>query len=520
MEAPFLSVKNINKSFAGVHALKNINLDIAPGEIHCLAGENGSGKSTLIKVISGVHTPESGTIDIAGHTWNSLTPLEAIDAGIQVIYQDFSVFPNLTVMENLALTTEVAAGHRWVNWKRFRRIAEEAVAKIGFAVDLDATVADLSVADKQLVAICRALMSDAKLIIMDEPTTALTKREVASLFKIILDLQARGIAILFVSHKLEEVFEISERFTILRSGEKVITCHRDELDRHKFAQYMTGRDFEEVRFQADASTMTTDPVLSVKNLSVTNAFTDVSFDLHAGEILGITGLLGSGRTELALALFGAIRADSGTITVKGTDVTLRRITDAIDAGIAYVPEDRLTEGLFLSRSIGENIVISQMSDFTRTLGVMDRQRIDEAQKRWVKELDVATPDPDNAVNTLSGGNQQKVVLAKWLATGPDVLILNGPTVGVDIGSKFTIHSILRNLAAEGMAIIIISDDIAEVLTNCSSVWIMRGGKLRESVDPATTTEKELAELMARDTAEIDAGERERPQAAPETKGVA
>ena len=241
MESPLISVKNVSKTFAGVHALKNIDLDIAPGEIHCLAGENGSGKSTLIKVISGVHEADSGVIEIDGRTWTKLTPLDAIGAGIQVIYQDFSVFPNLTVMENLALTTEVAAGRKLVNWKRFRAIAEEAVAKIGFAVDLDAKVGDLSVADKQLVAICRALMSDAKLIVMDEPTTALTKHEVDALFSIISELKARGIAILFVSHKLEEVFEISERFTILRSGEKVITCDRDELDLYKFAKYMTGK---------------------------------------------------------------------------------------------------------------------------------------------------------------------------------------------------------------------------------------------------------------------------------------
>lgn len=498
MQAPFISVKNISKSFAGVHALDSIDLDIGPGEIHCLAGENGSGKSTLIKVISGVHAPDSGTIDIGGKSWTKMTPLEAIDAGVQVIYQDFSVFPNLSVMENLALTTEVAAGRRLVDWKRFRAIAEEAIDKIGFRVDLDAKVADLSVADKQLVAICRALMSDAKLIIMDEPTTALTKREVDALFSIILDLKARGIAILFVSHKLEEVFEISERFTILRSGKKVITCDAKDLDRHKFATYMTGRDFDETRFEAEE--VGDEPVLDVSGLSANGAFADVSFSLKGGEILGITGLLGSGRTELALSLFGLAPIDAGTIRVKGKEVRLSNVHDAIDAGIAYVPEDRLTEGLFLSRSIGENIIISEMSDFAGALGRLDKKRIDVEQKRWVRDLEVATPDPDNAVSTLSGGNQQKVVLAKWLATKPDVLILNGPTVGVDIGSKYTIHSILQRLARDGMAIVIISDDIAEVLTNCSSVHIMRGGRLSEPIDPATTSEKELGELMAIDTA--------------------
>lgn len=499
MESPLISVKNVSKTFAGVKALNNIDLEIAPGEIHCLAGENGSGKSTLIKVISGVHQPDSGTIEINGRTWTKMTPLEAIGAGVQVIYQDFSVFPNLTVMENLALTTEVAAGRKLVNWKRFRKIAEEAVAKIGFTVDLDAKVGELSVADKQLVAICRALMSDAKLIVMDEPTTALTKHEVDALFSIISDLKARGIAILFVSHKLEEVFEISERFTILRSGEKVITCERDELDRHKFAKYMTGKEFTETRFEADA--LTEEVVLEVKNLCAAGAFEDVSFSLKGGEILGITGLLGSGRTELALALFGSLPTTSGTISVKGRNVTLSSVQDAIKAGIALVPEDRLTEGLFLTRSIGENIVISELDSFAGALGVLDKKKIEKEEIRWVQELEVATPNHENAVNTLSGGNQQKVVLAKWLATKPDVLILNGPTVGVDIGSKYTIHSILQRLAAQGMAIVIISDDIAEVLTNCSSVLIMRAGRICESIDPATTSEAELGELVSRDTAQ-------------------
>lgn len=497
MVTPLLSVRHVSKSFKGVHALKDINLEIAPGEIHCLAGENGSGKSTLIKVISGVYQPDEGEITIGGRTWTTLTPLEAIDAGVQVIYQDFAVFPNLTVMENLALNTEVAQGRKLVNWKRFRTIATEAATKIGFKVDLDALVGDLSVADKQLVAICRALMSDAKLIIMDEPTTALTKREVAALFDIILELKRRGIAILFVSHKLEEVFEISERFTIIRNGEKVITCPSAELDRTSFARHMTGREFKDTRFEVDR--LSDSPVLEVQGLRMEGAFEDVSFDLRGGEILGITGLLGSGRTELALALFGALRTDGGTIRVKGTQVRLNTIRDAIAAGIAYVPEDRLTEGLFLERSIGDNIVIAEMDSFAGLLGRLDKRALAEEQRKWVADLSVATPDPANAVNTLSGGNQQKVVLAKWLATKPDVLILNGPTVGVDIGSKYTINSILQDLARDGMAVIVISDDIAEVLTNCNRVLIMRAGRLDASVDPATTSEKELAEIMAADT---------------------
>ena len=494
MDTPVLAVRHVSKSFAGVRALVDIDLEIAPGEIHCLAGENGSGKSTLIKVISGVHAPDDGSVSIAGCEHTHLTPADAIAVGVRVIYQDFSIFPNLSVMENIALGSEVAAGRRLVNRSRMREVAREAVAKIGFQVDLDELVGNLSVADKQLVAISRALMGDAKLIIMDEPTTALTKKEVRALFDIVADLQSRGIAILFVSHKLEEVFEIAQRFTILRSGHKVITCPKEELDRASFARHMTGRDFDEERYQP--GDITEAPILQV----VAGAFADATLSVRPGEILGITGLLGSGRTELAMSLFGMLPLDSGRIRVKGQDVTLRGVRDAIAAGIAYVPEDRLTEGLFLSRSIGENITISEMESFTKALGFIDKKAIRDEEKKWVKRLDVVTPDPANAVNTLSGGNQQKVVLAKWLATKPSVLILNGPTVGVDIGSKFTIHSILRELAAQGMAVIIISDDIAEVLTNCSTIAIMRAGHLSDPINPDTLTEAELTRLLSEDQA--------------------
>ena len=494
MDTPVLAVRHVSKSLAGVRALVDIDLEIAPGEIHCLAGENGSGKSTLIKVISGVHTPEEGSVAIAGREYTHLTPSAAIDAGVRVIYQDFSIFPNLSVMENIALGSEVAAGRRLVNRSRMREVAREAVAKIGFQVDLDELVGNLSVADKQLVAISRALMGDAKLIIMDEPTTALTKKEVRALFDIVADLQSRGIAILFVSHKLEEVFEIAQRFTVLRSGRKVITCPKEDLNRASFARHMTGRDFDEAPYRTGL--IDADPVLEVREATVAGAFENASLSVRPGEILGITGLLGSGRTELAMSLFGMIPLDAGTVTVSGQQVSLRGVRDAIKAGIAYVPEDRLTEGLFLSRSIGDNITIAEMDAFTHYLGFIDKEAIRAEERRWVERLGVLTPDPDNAVNTLSGGNQQKVVLAKWLATNPSVLILNGPTVGVDIGSKFTIHSILRELDAQGMAIIIISDDIAEVLTNCSTIAIMRAGHLSEPMSPDALTEAELTRLLS------------------------
>lgn len=490
-----IAVRGVSKAFAGVQALDDISLEIAPGEIHCLAGENGSGKSTLIKVISGVHPQDSGVVELGGTEFTHLNPRTAIAHGVQVIYQDFSVFPNLTVMENLALPAELSERRSFVNWRRMRRVATEALAKIDVDIDLDATVGTLSVAQKQLIAIARALMSDARLIIMDEPTTALTKREVDALFAIILDLKARGIATLFVSHKLEEVFEISEKFTIIRNGKHIITCLPEELDQKKFSYYMTGREFDDTRFAPEADSAA--PILEVSGLSAQGAFADVDLSLRPGEILGITGLLGSGRTELALSLFGALKVDSGDIRVDGKTVALNGVRDAIAQGIGYVPEDRLTEGLFLEQSIASNIIISEIDSFVAS-GILDQKKANAEAQRWVDRLRIATPDAQNAVSTLSGGNQQRIVLAKWLATKPRVLILNGPTVGVDIGSKHDIHAVLRELAASGLAVIIISDDIPEVLQNCSRVLVMTAGRIIREIDPETTSAADLASLMSED----------------------
>ena len=493
MAQPLLRAVDICKSFSGVQALKHVSLEIQPGEIHCLAGENGCGKSTLIKVISGVYQQDSGYIEFAGKRFGKITPRDAIASGIQVIYQDFSIFPNLTVMENLAFNTELADGHKFVNRKRMRKIAEEAIAKINFDVELDRLVGTLSVAEKQMVAISRALMFNARLIIMDEPTTALTRKEVQALFKIILHLKEQGIAILFVSHKLNEVFEISERFTIFRSGELVVTGNTRDLDDRKFSYYMTGREFEDKLFTPQ--NLSEKPVLEARGLGLSGFFEDVSFALRKGEILGITGLLDSGRTELALSLFGIRPADAGTLLKDGAEVQLKSPQDAIRARIGYVPEDRLSEGLFLPRSIADNVVISEIDRLASGVGVLDRNKRRAEIDRWVKEMAIATPDPNNACSTLSGGNQQRIVLAKWLACNPDVLVLNGPTVGVDIGSKHDIHAILQRLANEGMAIIIISDDLPEVLENCSRLLVLKAGRVVKELLPAETNEQEVLSCM-------------------------
>ncbi|MGA2545930.1 MAG: sugar ABC transporter ATP-binding protein [Rectinemataceae bacterium] len=492
MAALVLKAEGIAKSFGGVQALKGVSLEIGVAEIHCLAGENGSGKSTLIKVISGVHEPDAGSIELGGRHFLRLSPMEAIDQGVQVIYQDFSVFPNLTVMENLALNMELMNNRKTMNYRRARSIASHAISQIGFEVDLDERVENLSVADRQLIAIGRALLQDSKLIIMDEPTSALTKKEVKALFAVIKSLQSRGISILFVSHKLDEVFEISERYTILRNGENVAAGSTKGLDRKTFAFHMTGREFIDESYRPKLTGAK--PVLSVRGLTLRGCYADISFDLAGGEILGITGLLGSGRTELVETLFGISRPDSGRIEIDGRAVRIKSVKTAIRNGIGYVPSDRLTEGLFQPQTIERNTVIAVLDRLSSRLGFLRRKEVAETMRKWIAELSIATRDPSLAVRTLSGGNQQKVVLARWLASDLSVLILNGPTMGVDIGSKYDIHALMRKLAGEGLAIVIVSDDLPEVLACASRILVMRDGAFIQELDPATTTEARLGEL--------------------------
>lgn len=476
MSENILCVKNIKKSFGGVRALKGVDLTIKKGEAHCLAGENGCGKSTIIKVISGFYKPDEGSIEIDGKQYDNLSTSDAISAGIQVIYQDFSIFPNLTVMENLAFNQVLAENKKIVRKTEYRSIAKEAIKKINFNVDLDARVETLSVADKQLIAISRALFHNAKLIIMDEPTTALTKKEVGRLFRIIEELKKEGITILFVSHKIDEVFEISDRITILRNGENVYESSIKDTTEEKFTYYMTGREIDTTDTKEEKDFSKSEKVLEVRNLSA-RGFKNISFDLHSGEILGIAGQLGSGRTELSLALFGMIKPSNGSISVSGEMVTLNSVKDAQNKGIALVPEDRLTEGLFLQQAIYKNISVTSLKEISGKFGVVNECREKDLSNHWVEEIGVATSDQALPVQTLSGGNQQKVVLARWISTNPKILILNGPTVGVDIGAKFDIHKLLRNLAMEGMAVLIVSDDMAEVTALCDRVLIMKSGDM-------------------------------------------
>ncbi|MBE7212229.1 MAG: sugar ABC transporter ATP-binding protein, partial [Gluconacetobacter diazotrophicus] len=428
---PLVELRGVSKHFAGVQALRGVSLAIRPGEIHCLAGENGSGKSTLIKVISGVNRVDGGAVLVDGVEEPALDPRRAIALGIQVIYQDFSLFPNLSVAENLSVGAELRERRRIVSWRRMRAHAADAVRRLGVALDLDATVDSLPTAGRQLVAIARALMAEPRLLIMDEPTTALTGREVEQLFGVVREIQARGIAVLFVSHKMREMLDISERLTVLRSGQVVAEGPIARFDEGAITRAMTGAELVDTAYTGPPPGAA--PLLSVSRLFVPGELDDVSFELAPGEILGIAGLLGSGRTELALALFGMRPRRTGEIRLSGQLLPpAGGVEHAMAAGIAYVPEDRLTEGLFLPETIDRNIVASSLPTLSR-FGLLRRREADAAASDTIRAMAVATPTGDRPVSQLSGGNQQRVLIGRWLLRRPRLLILNGPTVGVDVG---------------------------------------------------------------------------------------
>jgi simple sugar transport system ATP-binding protein len=492
---PVLQVRDVVKTYGGVQALRGVSFDLRAGEVHCLAGENGCGKSTLIKIISGAEAPDSGEIVVDGVAHAAMDPTAAIRAGIQVIYQDFSLFPNLTAAENIVLTSAVANRRRTYSRRASRPTAEAIVEELELDLDLDADVERLSVADKQLTAICRALVADARVIIMDEPTTALTHTEVRRLFALVERLRSRGVALVFVSHKLEEVLAVSQRVTILRSGQLVLTSEASRLDRRTITRHMTGRDLDDSRavtdLPADAPV-----VLEVEGLGLQGGFEDVSFSLRRGEVLGLTGLLGSGRTEIAESLFGVLPADRGTVAVDGSPVQLRSIRDAIAAGIGYVPEDRLSQGLFLDKSIADNMIAGSLDAHRNRWGLIAPTRVRATIDALFSRLRIKARDVDAPVRSLSGGNAQRVVLARWLATRPKVLMLNGPTVGVDVGSKHDILDMLRDEAARGMAVVVISDDAPELVACCHRVLVVRGGRVVDTLTGDAVTVPGIIERMS------------------------
>lgn len=489
MTTPVLIATGISKRFGGVCALDNVDIRVFPGEVLCLAGANGSGKSTLIKVISGVEKPDAGNITIGKTTLEKLNPRQGAQLGVEVIFQDFSLLPNLTVAENIAISDYVTSRSMFVNQGKVRRLAQQAIAKVGIQLPLQAKVEDLSVADRQLTAICRALAHDATVLFMDEPTTALTRREVEKLFAVVDKLKRAGVGIVFVSHKLEEVLHISDRITVLRNG--AVTADGDvaDFDRATLIAAMIGRDLAQM-VPTDAS-QEAEPLLRVRELGRVGVFRNVSFDLRPCEILGITGLLGSGRSEIAEALFGSLPATSGTIEIDGQPVSIRSTHAAIKAGIGYVPEDRLTQGIFLDLSIAANVTAGSLERLVGRLHLLRKRLSRDMVRRWTGELGIRMSSPQASAKSLSGGNQQRVVLAKWLAREPKILILNSPTVGVDIGSKTDILEFLKAKAAAGVGIVVISDDVPELVGICHRVLVVRDGTIVDELTGRRLTEDDI-----------------------------
>ncbi|HVY98360.1 MAG TPA: sugar ABC transporter ATP-binding protein [Dongiaceae bacterium] len=489
----FLALSGIGKRFGGTVALDAIDWSVAPGEVHCLIGENGSGKSTLIKILAGVHAPDpGGTIAIDGAAHERLTPAQAKALGIQVIFQDLSLFPNLTVLENIAIDLELGAALKSPPRRAMRTAAKAALAQLDADLPLDARVGALPVAQRQIVAICRGLAAKARILFMDEPTASLTRHEVDLLFASVRRLKQLGIAVVFVSHRLEEVAEIAERVTVLRDGRKVGTFAAAEVDDHRLAELMTGSRIEHrVRARAVAAP----PALDVRNATRRGEFADVSFTLHRGEVLGLIGLLGAGRTELALSLFGMAPLERGEILVEGRPVRLHSNREAVAAGIAYVSEDRLSLGLNLRQSIADNVAITVLGKLAGRGGLIPPRARLRMATDWVARLGIKAAHAEAPVQTLSGGNQQRVVLAKWLATDPKVLILDSPTVGVDIRNKQGIYDVVRQLAERGVAILLISDEVPEVYFNADRILHMREGRIAGEFIPGAAGDHALAEAL-------------------------
>ncbi len=489
-----IALERVCKSFGGVLSLDDVSLSFHPGEAVALAGENGSGKSTLIKILSGAHAATSGAIVIDGRRAGALRPIDALIAGIHVIYQDFSLFPNLSVAENVAFGHQLTGGRRWLRRAEMRRLAAGALERMQVSLDPSALVADQPVAAKQLIAIARALVDNARLIVMDEPTTALTEAEVRTLLSIIVRLKAAGVSVVFVSHKLQELFSVCDRVVVLRNGRKVAEGPVAEFTPASLTRHMTGRDVPEVRHALPEEGL--GPiVLRVDRLSRQDRFSDVSFSLRAGEVLGVAGLLGSGRTELAKAVFGLGAADGGSIEVAGAAVRIASPQAAIRHGIGYVPEDRLTEGLFFGQSVARNVEAGLFDRFKGTFGRLRTRALGEAVTGWLDRLRVKGR-PAAAIQSLSGGNQQRVVLARWLAQGPRILILNGPSVGVDVGSKADIHRIIADTSRTGLATLLISDDLSELVSCCNRVLVMKRGRVTGQVDGPALSEDALAAALA------------------------
>ena len=504
-----LSIENITKRFPGVVALDCLSFDVRRGEVLGLLGENGAGKSTILKIISGAQLPDTGTIVWDGHTVTISSPQAAQALGIVTIYQEFNLVPTLSVAENIFIGREPLHFGRFIDWARMRSDAAEITKRIGLSIDPDALVSDLSVAEQQMVEIARALSIKARLIIMDEPTSALSGAEVDRLIGIVKTLRGEGVSVMFVTHRLEEAMALCDRVTILRDGKLAATLDRDALSIPIFIEKMAGREASNLYKRPATRRTPGDVRLSIRGLKsiVTGerrhgtVLRGVDLDVRAGEILGIAGLVGAGRTELARAIFGADLKTYERFTIDGEDVTVRSPRDAMKHGIGLVPEDRKQQALFLQLAIRHNFSVASLDRFMK-LGIF----VDEAKEaaelqRFKAMMNVRMTGPEQLISNLSGGNQQKIVLSRWLSLDPKILIVDEPTRGIDIAAKAEVHEILDTLAGRGIAVVVISSELPEVMAVADRIVTMREGRLTGELSPEEATQEKLMSLMALDSAQ-------------------
>ena len=470
-----IEMRGIDKSFGSNQVLKQAGFTLESGEVHALMGENGAGKSTLMKILTGVYTKDAGTVLVDGKEVNYKNPQEAEKAGIVFIYQELNVMFDLTVEENLFMGKEIHGKFGICDRKAMQKKAREALNTLGVDISPKTVMSELSVGQQQMVEICKALMADAKVIIMDEPTAALTQSETVALFKVIESLRKKGVSMVYISHRMEEIFELCDRITVLRDGSYIGVKNIPETNMNEIVKMMIGREIGERYPSRDVKIGK--EVLKVKGLTRKGTFHDVSFSVRAGEVLGVSGLMGAGRTEIMQAIFGNLSYESGSIEIDGKEVKISNPRQAMEQGIGFITEDRKTEGLMLDKSIRENISLCNLGRISKS-SVISKEAEKNMVEEAIKDLHIKCFGPYHECNNLSGGNQQKVVLAKWIITNPKILILDEPTRGVDIGAKKEIYSIINKLAAQGVAIIMVSSELPEVLGMSDNIMVVREGEVR------------------------------------------
>ena len=491
MSETFLQMKHITKRFPGVLALNDVQFSLRRGEVHALLGENGAGKSTLMKILSGVYQPDEGEIIFEDKPVSFSDPLSAQNVGITIIHQEFNLFPELTVEENIFIGREFCKKNRWrLDEKQQRQATIEILQKLNLAIKPDTLVADLTVAQQQMVEIAKAISVNARILIMDEPTAALTETEIESLFRVTRLLKEQGTGIVYISHRLEELALIADRATVMRDGQYISTVDYECVKISDLIAMMVGRDLGNIYPRREALQQRI-PVLEVNGLTRKGVLNDINFTLYRGEILGFAGLMGAGRTELARAIFGADSIDSGTLKLNGKETDIKDISDAIQQGISYLTEDRKKEGLALNLSVERNIMLGNYPEYSDRFGNVDSRRCQQTSEEQVKALRIKTPNLEQAALNLSGGNQQKIIIARWVCKDTDILIFDEPTRGIDVGAKLEIYELMNRLVAKGKSIIMISSELPEVLGMCDRILVMRSGRITGELSAKEATQEKI-----------------------------